>query len=240
LLCGGGGWSNGPSSFGYQWERNGHPIAGATASAYLVQIGDEAGTLSCVVTARNGLGAGPTAASAGILVAIPGTLHCPQPAGSLRRGTLGPLKLGMKRTAARRRLPRFGVTHNDFDSFCLYAGWGIRVGYPPAGLLRSLPASERGAVTGRIVLALTANPYYALDGVRPGAKLTKHLVRRLKLGDMFRIGLNDWYIGRGSSSDGVLKVRHDVVQEVGIANRRLTATRGAQRRFLTSFKNAQP
>jgi hypothetical protein len=146
----------------------------------------------------------------------------------------------MTRTAARRTLPRFGVTHNDFDSFCLYAGWGIRVGYPSTGLLRSLPASERGAVTARIVLALTANLHYALDGVRPGAKLTKHLLRRLKLSEVFRIGLNDWYIGPGSSSHGVLKVRHDVVQEVGIASRRFTATRGPQRRFLNSFKNAQP
>ena len=36
----------------------------------------------------------------------------------------------MTRAKARHKLKRFGVTHNDLDNFCLYAGWGIRAGYP--------------------------------------------------------------------------------------------------------------
>jgi hypothetical protein len=37
LTCSTGGWANYPSSFGYQWLRDGSPIAGQAASTYLVQ-----------------------------------------------------------------------------------------------------------------------------------------------------------------------------------------------------------
>jgi hypothetical protein len=33
----------------------------------------------------------------------------------------------------------------------------------------------------------------------------------------------------------ILKVRHDIVQEIGIADKELTQGRSAQRTFLTSF-----
>jgi hypothetical protein len=49
------------------------------------------------------------------------------------------------------------------------------------------------------------------------------------------VGLNTWYLAPGTDSRGVLKVRHGVIEEVGIANRRLTASRVAARRFLKSF-----
>ncbi len=39
----------------------------------------------------------------------------------------------------------------------------------------------------------------------------------------------------GATSNGVLKVRHGIIEEVGITNERLTATRAAQTRLLTSF-----
>ena len=218
----------------------GRPIAGATKRTYVVQISDEAARLTCRVTASNSLGAGAPAARVAVLVAVKGTLKCPKPSGKLRGTSLGPLKLGMTRAAARRKLKRFGVTHNDFDNFCLYAGWGIRVGYPSTKLVKALPSSERGQISGRIVLALSANPFYALDGVRPGARLTAAVTRKLKLGADLQIGSNRWYIAPGKASNGVLKVRHGVIQEVGIANLQLTGGRAAQQRFLTSFDAARP
>jgi hypothetical protein len=154
----------------------------------------------------------------------------------LKGATIGRLTLGLSRKAARRKLRRFGVTHNDFDNFCLYGGWGIRAGYPSAKLVRSLPTKQRKRVTG-IVLLSTANPFYALDRVKPGSKLTKQVRRRLHLGKAFRIGKNDWYIVPGAKADGVLKVRGSVIQEVGVADRRLLGARATQRRFLTSFSN---
>jgi hypothetical protein len=109
---------------------------------------------------------------------------------------------------------------NGFDNFCLYAGWGIRAGYPTAGL-SSLPPSTRRAVRGRMVIALTANPFYALDGARPGQRLAE-VSKRLKPGKVLRMGANDWYVAAGRSAAGVVKVRGGVIQEVGLANRRLT------------------
>jgi hypothetical protein len=73
----------------------------------------------------------------------PGTLGCPKPSGRLHRRSLGPLKLGFTRSRARHTLPRFGVTYNNMDNFCLFGGWGIRAGYPSAKLERHLRPSLR-------------------------------------------------------------------------------------------------
>jgi hypothetical protein len=140
----------------------------------------------------------------------------------------------MTRAHARNVLRRFAVTHNRFDDFCLYAGWGIRAGYPSQKLLSRLSTGQRRRLTGKIVLALTANPFYALHRVTPGVSL-KVAKRKLKLGKVFHVGLNDWYLVTGKSATEVLKVRHNVVQEIGVANRQLTHGRAAQHRFLTSF-----
>jgi hypothetical protein len=234
LSCSTGSWSNGPTAFAYTWQRNGRTITGATGSRYTVRIPDEAQKLSCQVTASNLRGAGAPASSAAVLVALRNTTRCPKPTGKLSGGSVGVLKLGMSKRQARHKLKRFGVTHNAFDNFCLFAGWGIRAGYPSTKLLRSLPGRERKHVQG-VVLLLTANPFYAFDKTRPGAKLTGSLSRHLHLGRVFHIGHNDWYIAASKPSDGVLKVRKGVVQEVGLADRRLLSGRKAQRRFLNSF-----
>jgi hypothetical protein len=240
LTCSHGSWSNNPTRFSFSWNRDGKPIAGATAQHYTVQITDEAHTLTCVVTASNSLGSGPKVASASLLVALPGTLSCAKPSGRLSGTSLGPLKLGLTRARARKTLKRFGVTYNNMDNFCLYAGWGIRAGYPSSKLLRSLSASQRKRVKDKIILMLTANPFYALSGTRPGTKLTKKLSRHLRLGPALKIGANDWYLSPGKSGDGVLKVRGGIIQEVGIADRQLLGTRAAQKLLLNSFNAAKP
>ncbi len=58
---------------------------------------------------------------------------------------------------------------------------------------------------------------------------------RCSLGKPFHVGLNYWYLATNGSSTAVLKVRHGVVEEIGIGDRRLTRTRQADRRFLRSF-----
>jgi hypothetical protein len=50
------------------------------------------------------------------------------------------------------------------------------------------------------------------------------------------VGFNTWYLVAGTRSHGLLKVRHGLIEEVGITNKRLTASRRATRRFLTSFR----
>jgi hypothetical protein len=53
LTCSPGSWSGDPSAFAYVWLRDGSPIAGQTASSYVVQAVDEGHSLSCAVTAAN-------------------------------------------------------------------------------------------------------------------------------------------------------------------------------------------
>jgi hypothetical protein len=87
-----------------------------------------------------------------------------------------------------------------------------------------------------VVLALTANPYYALRGVRPGRRLAS-VARSLRAGRGFRVGLNTWYLTPNGSSRGVLKVRHGVIEEIGIADKRLTGSRRGGLRFFEGFQN---
>ena len=163
--------------------------------------------------------------------------RCPAASGRLGGQSLGPLTLGWTRAHARRTLTRFTVTRNGLDNFCLAHGWGIRAGYPSAKLLRRLAARQRASAAGKIIIALTANRHYALDGVRPGTSLAA--IRRRLTGDTpLRIGRNTWYVLSGKRANGILKVQHGRVQEVGILARQITRSRATQRLVLTSFPDA--
>ncbi|MDQ6936808.1 MAG: S8 family serine peptidase [Actinomycetota bacterium] len=187
---------------------------------------------------------GPTAvlatrahANCGPPIAAPGVAPnpCPRAAGRLAGTRLGSLRLGMTRAGARRVLPRFSTRGRRYmDFFCL-SPIGIRVGYPSPGLLRTLSRSGRRRVAGRVVLALSADRHYALRGVRPGRRLAA-AAGLLHTGRGFRIGLNTWYLAPDGSARGVLKVRHGVIEEVGIADKRLTASRRPALSFLRSFQ----
>ena len=119
------------------------------------------------------------------------------------------------------------------DFYCLYPT-GIRAGYPSPMLLSPLSARSRGRLVGRVVLILTSASYYALRGIRPGASLAG-AAKVLKLGKPYHVGLNYWYLAPNGSTRAVLKVRHGIVEEIGIANRALTATHRGAFRFLKSF-----
>lgn len=56
LSCTTGTWTNSPTSYAYQWLRDGDPISGATSSTYQLQQADEGEMVSCVVTATNAAG----------------------------------------------------------------------------------------------------------------------------------------------------------------------------------------
>ncbi|MDD5350155.1 MAG: hypothetical protein PHQ12_08085, partial [Chthoniobacteraceae bacterium] len=64
LTCSPGTWNYHPTSYAYQWRRNGAAISGATASTYTVVAGDVGATLSCAVTATNPAGTSGAVASA--------------------------------------------------------------------------------------------------------------------------------------------------------------------------------
>jgi ABC-2 type transport system ATP-binding protein len=159
---------------------------------------------------------------------------CPAATGGLSGRSLGPVTLGMTRKNARRAL-RFSATHGRkyMDFFCL-SPIGIRVGYATPKLLRAQSRATQRHLHGRVVLVLTANRRYSLRHARPGARLAS-VARKLHVGRPFRVGLNTWYVAPRRGANGILKVRHGVIQEIGLVNRQLTTGRARQRRFLRSF-----
>jgi hypothetical protein len=235
LTCGDGQWTNDPTKYTVQWNRDGSPIANATAARYTVQFIDQAMTLTCTVIASNTVGPGLPATSVGAFVGDKQELNCPKPTGRLSGTTIGPLALGEPLARAERALRLNSPGPYGFREFCLYAGFGIRAATPTAKLLGPLKRKARAALKGRLVIALTPNRFYAIDGVLPGGQIGA-VPKRLHVGKPFVIGQNTWYFIPGKTATGVLKVRHGEIFEVGIANKQLTSgSRTSQRRFMSSF-----
>ncbi len=160
--------------------------------------------------------------------------RCPAATGRLSGATIGRLHLGETRGSVRRVFRRVRTRHLRYmDFFCL-AGNGIRAGYPSPKLSRKLSARQRRRVRNRVILLLTANPHYALNGIRPGTH-TRSIQRRLQHAQRYRVGKNTWYVLRRRTAPGVLKVTRGRIQEVGIADPRLTITGRNRRRLLASF-----
>ncbi len=160
--------------------------------------------------------------------------QCPTATGRLSGRSLGPVTLGMTRAHVRRAFSRSSDrVRRNADFFCMKPT-GIRVAYPSQALLKTLSPGTRRRVRGRAMLALTGNPFYALKGARPGARLAK-VARRLAVGRGIRIGLNTWYLVPAGASRGVLKVQHGVIREIGIADKSLTANRALTRKVLASL-----
>ena len=184
----------------------------------------------------NHLNGGPTVNSTQTLYLLIPPLtatRCADPTGALNATTLGAVTLGATRARTHQMLPRFTVRSYHTDNFCLSGGQGVRVGYASARLLGT-SSTARQTITATVVLALTANRFYTLRGVRPGARLST-AAHQLKLAAPIRWGANDWYVIPGATSNGLLKVRHGVIQEVGIVNKQLTGGRAAQLRLLRNF-----
>jgi hypothetical protein len=71
LSCSSGSWTGTPApTFTYSWLRDGVPIAGATATTYVVQASDQGNGLTCKVIATNKSGTVP-AASNTLIVPVP-------------------------------------------------------------------------------------------------------------------------------------------------------------------------
>jgi Secretory lipase len=159
---------------------------------------------------------------------------CPLATGRLTGDALGLVRLGMTRAQARKRYTRSSGRHAKYQDFFCLTPIGVRVGYASPKLLKSLPRTRRAGVKGRVVWISTANTYYSLRGLTPGATIAAAR-KRFKLGRTFRLGANDWYLVANGSSTGVLKVRHGIVEEIGITEKQLTRNRRADQEFLRSF-----
>jgi hypothetical protein len=157
---------------------------------------------------------------------------CTRGSGRIRHGRLGPVALGMTRARVRRLFPSFATRGRLYMDFLCPQHLGIRVGYPSPRLLGALSPRARARVRGRAILLLTADPRFSLGGVHPGALFLPHGSSQL-----YRIGANEWFVTRDG---GVFKIRHKLVEEVGLADPALVRTSAATRLFLTSFSNRPP
>jgi hypothetical protein len=132
------------------------------------------------------------------------TRGCPQATGRLSATALGKVRLGMTRRAARQAFTKSSTRRRRYQDYFRLKPSGIRVKYPSATLLRSVPRPQRRHLQGRVIVALTADRHYALRGVHPGARL-RTVARRLHVGRAYHVGRNFRYLapyGRGSGSCG--------------------------------------
>jgi hypothetical protein len=159
-----------------------------------------------------------------------GAQECPVATGQLASATLGPFTLGITREHARQLIRDYAVRNYRSDNFCLFRANGIRVGYGS----RELLGTASGAADGKLILALSANHYYTIDGIRPGETLSA-AARKAHLSPVVHAGLNNWYIIPGATTNGVLKVRHGLVKGVGIVTKSLTSTHAQQLHLLRNF-----
>jgi hypothetical protein len=140
----------------------------------------------------------------------------------------------MTRAQVRRRYASSSDRGRRYEDFFCLTPIGVRVGYASPNLLRTLPPSKRAHLANTVVWASTSNPYYEMQGVRPGATVSTAR-NHLKLTKPFRIGLNTWYLAPNANATAVLKVRFGIVEEIGIADHSITHSRRAQLAFLRSF-----
>jgi putative CocE/NonD family hydrolase len=184
-----------------------------------------------------GVGSGGSAGAgsgAGLPTTTSTPLGCPTATGRLTGDVLGPVHLGMTRTRARRAFVSSSAHGHKYMEFYCLTPLGIRVGFPSPQVLTLVASKQRARTRGTVVIALTANRHYALQGVRPHTRLAT-VARSLKVGQPFHVGKNFWYLTPGTRNRGVLKVVHGQIQEVGIAPAALLRTRAAGRRFFRGF-----
>jgi hypothetical protein len=69
LTCTMGTWNNVPTTYAYQWRRNGATNIGTNAASYTVVGADSGTTVTCVVTATNAIGSTAAPPSNGVAIA---------------------------------------------------------------------------------------------------------------------------------------------------------------------------
>ena len=162
---------------------------------------------------------------------------CVNAALGVRGKRLGPARVGRTRKGQRRLLKGARLrSRRGIDRYCASGGGAFRIGYPTKRLLRSFArGSSRRKAKGHVVLALTSSKRFAVKRVRPGAR-AKVARKRMKGARRIRVGRNTWLVGTGKNVRLLVQMRGGKVRAVGIANKRLTRGRTAQRRFLRAWR----
>jgi|GEM_PF-3419041 len=82
LSCSQGTWTNSPTSYGYQWSRDGTALGAATTNQYTIQNADIGHQLTCTVTAFNDYGSTPATSASVTPTAPPVNTAVPTISGS--------------------------------------------------------------------------------------------------------------------------------------------------------------
>ncbi len=222
-----------PTKITYAWYRNGVLLAGVTGPTHTLGTLDEGTTYYCVVTATNVAGS-TSARSNSLKIPVPKVPRCPAAKGKMTGTQIGQLKLGMTRKQARFVYRRHSNRGRKFQDFFCLTPIGVRSGYATPKLNKILSRKGRAKYHNRVIWASTSNPFYAINGVRPGEALAT-AAHVLHTEAPFHIGKNDWYLARKAHYTVVLKVRKGVVEETGIAVNSLTKGRKHQSVLMHSF-----
>jgi hypothetical protein len=233
LFCGPSGWTPGTPTYTYAWYRNGTELAGVTTATYTLVALDEGTTIYCVITGTDSAGTA-NATSNSLQIPIPKKATCPAATGKMTGSEIGDVHLGMSRSALEKLFAKYSPRGRKFEDFFCLTPIGIRVGYASTVLRETLNGHERTKINKLVVWASTSNPYYSIDGVRPGQSIAS-ASKKLDTTAPFHIGKNYWYLARKSSYTVVLKVRHGTVEEIGVADNFLTTTRHDESVLMHSF-----
>jgi len=163
-------------------------------------------------------------------------ISCARAGGKLTATSLESLRLGMSRNAARRLFATVTLRGRRYMDFFCDGPQGIRAGYPSPRLLRTLRPVMRRRTQRRVIIILTSKREFSLRGITSGARVAA-VRRRVPLTGPFVVGVNHWYLLKIGNGRGLLKVRHGIVQEIGIASASPSLTRTHHRDtvFLRSF-----
>ena len=165
-----------------------------------------------------------------------GARVCASISGGIGAKRVGRVPLARKRAFQRRLLRRVRRlrSRTGVDSYCQAGGGILRIGYPTALLNRFLTPPQRRRVRGKAILAISNNRRLRLRGIGVGTSTTE--LARLLRGELrFKVGKNVWFVAAGSSSRLLFRTRSGRVQELGLANKRLTSTRRGTLRFLRAL-----
>jgi hypothetical protein len=145
----------------------------------------------------------------------------------------------MTRAQARHAYTKSSNRGKKYEDFFCLTPIGVRVGYGSPKLDESLPKAERARLADRVIWASTSSSHYALDGIRVGATIAA-AGKTPKLTAPIHVGLNYWYLAPNRPSTAVLKVRGQIIKEIGISEITQKERAAIRLRRATADKAKQP
>lgn len=160
---------------------------------------------------------------------------CVPARGGVRPRSLGKARLGRTRKSQRRALGGKRLkSQKGIDRYCVRGSGQMRIGYPTKRLNSKVSKRSRKRIRSRAVLAISSNKRFRSRGVRVGDSV-RMLRNRLQRERRVRVGRSVWFTVRGRKSRQIFRTQGGKVRELGIGDKRLTATKRGTQRFLRAW-----